>query len=467
MAEELDGDFPDPDEDQDNEQDFLANLEDVTLKLKQGKRSPENSFEEAASSPGEASTKKAPTSVELPPDLLLEDIRKSIAEWIETFPDDLKEMKKLFKTSIKKPVTAGEYETMVELREDQDWTPQDKVLLDVQMTALDYSLVNRERNSTLEQTWRLALRFLRLTPIEIFEGRHVEVAGAVQFSVMGVTISDPIWPRVFCERMRACILHPFFFSSPDLIALVVQYAVKLRTDDRRKSSKEVHQEVRERLAKLSSTSLVSQGFVVMENSVTGPAQPANLTEEPFQPYLVETEDLTAIRDALDNIRVNGAKFFPPGDFLFDWIKGGANTHDLPKGSQGATQAMKDACRRLVRNATVQSRRGLPAPIVPQPVAENDATRELRIEELQARLDASDALIDKLRVEVGQLQEENEELRAKDISEASQESGDYQLDVGDTEPETLADPDQAPPDPDQASPDPDQAPPDLASLLRSP
>ncbi|KAK4167408.1 hypothetical protein QBC43DRAFT_285838 [Cladorrhinum sp. PSN259] len=67
------------------------------------------------------------------------------------------------------------------------------------------------------------MRFMSCTPTELFEGRLLEFDPA----------ENAVDTKEFFEKLRLLVVHPFCHTSRSFLAIVMQYAVKLRTGDRR------------------------------------------------------------------------------------------------------------------------------------------------------------------------------------------------------------------------------------------
>ncbi|KAK4234929.1 hypothetical protein C8A03DRAFT_37239, partial [Achaetomium macrosporum] len=97
-------------------------------------------------------------------------------------------------------------------------------------------LEGQKKNTHLALLWRILPRFMGCLPPALFDGRNLKYDSSdnPRVTIGGVRRPSPIWSRWFCEKLAVLITHPFFQSSPALLAVVPQYAIKLRTNDRRR-----------------------------------------------------------------------------------------------------------------------------------------------------------------------------------------------------------------------------------------
>jgi hypothetical protein len=266
-------------------------------------------------------------------------------------------------------------------------------------------------------------------PPALFEGRNLayDATAHAPVNIGGVQMPNPIWSTTFCEWLRRLVVHPFFQGSPALLAVVIQYAVKLRTNDRRwwplenptsdvfldelamafrnshpaQSSREVHT--------VACTAIKQRGKILppisalfreMETSIPIAAAVSNISENPFAPYMVTTADVKAVATALDDLHIRGAPAFFPSDFNFSWVRSGLRSNDQPSGAAGVTRAMQKAHRRAVQAEILRARR--PPPPQPTPSSSGNAGRTPSAADMQVNLQEL----------VAQLRAENEQLRVR-------------------------------------------------------
>ncbi|KAK4031888.1 hypothetical protein C8A01DRAFT_20963, partial [Parachaetomium inaequale] len=176
------------------------------------------------------------------------------------------------------------------------------------------------------------------TPPELFEGQNLayDASGNASVDIGGIEVPNPIWSTTFCDWFRLLVVHPFFKGSPALLAIVVQYAVKLRTNDRRRwplenptregflddlavgfrnphperSSRDLHSAVcrtfRQRGKELP---VISSLFREMETSIRIAAVQSGAASAPFAPYMVATADIKGVVKALDDLHLGGVPAF--------------------------------------------------------------------------------------------------------------------------------------------------------------
>ncbi|KAH6635742.1 hypothetical protein F5144DRAFT_459732, partial [Chaetomium tenue] len=147
-------------------------------------------------------------------------------------------------------------------------------------------------------------------------------------------VLNPIWPPIFCKALRVLVTHPFFDRCPGLLVIAVQYAVKLRTNDRCKwplespiesrflddlaaafarphpirPARVIHKMVNQaRDGKY--TPLMSVVLQEIEKATDTPNVAFQGSTDPFDPYSVITVDLRNVATALNNVRSCGVAIY--------------------------------------------------------------------------------------------------------------------------------------------------------------
>ncbi|KAK3986993.1 hypothetical protein QBC44DRAFT_401443 [Cladorrhinum sp. PSN332] len=391
--------------------------------------------------PGE---QKATFQLQVPASLSL-DLRTQLQSWLMNLDDEADHARE--SPNVNNALTEEEYDGIMGMMEDDSWVVADSLALEQDMNTLDGVIKeNLPKNTVVQQLWRLVPRFMRCTPLELFDSRLIRVKMTGQtFNVgIGREIHSPIWPRNFCERLRTLVVHPFFASSPSLLAVVVQYVIKLRTNDRRhwplrhetsdkfldemaqafsqahptKASFQIHREVRERFPHgMATQSPISGLLSELEKNTTPAKTPAESSTAPFEPYVVATSDLTAIQRALDGwVTATGAKQCVNSQLNFDWVKHvAANTHDHPVGNDGVINAIQNAMRRSIQSTKLRIRRG--------EEAELGDIEDPEFEELEDPSDEEehdDEKVNTLQTRIQELEAENAALK-EEAKGASQRS----------------------------------------------
>jgi hypothetical protein len=241
----------------------------------------------------------------------------------------------------------------------------------------------RKINAALDQLWRFVPRVMDCLPSELFGTQHLEYAEDDKVTVGNTTRATPLWAATFCETLRLIVVHPIFQRSPKLLGLVLQYAVKLRTNNRRRwplqhptadgflddlavafndphpdqTIKAVHQGVRR--AHKSRGNLIpvmSRLLRELEVEIEVPEAVSTLSAEPFEPYQITTPILKSVVKTLDKMRDCGTKVYSPPDFTFHWVKAAMRSRDVPHGVDGVTRALQLAHRISEQRVILQQRR---------------------------------------------------------------------------------------------------------------
>lgn len=81
-------------------------------------------------------------------------------------------------------------------------------------------------NTALISLWNACLQMMRCSPVAILSPRR-------GFAHLGTWNERFDWSQGFCTVMKDLVVHPLFCSDIDLLALMLQFTVICRTDDRR------------------------------------------------------------------------------------------------------------------------------------------------------------------------------------------------------------------------------------------
>ncbi|KAK4031892.1 hypothetical protein C8A01DRAFT_41677 [Parachaetomium inaequale] len=272
---------------------------------------------------------------------------------------------------------------MIDLVVDPLWQAADTVTLKANTQALVDFLARTKRGPEFDQLWRIVPRFMHCLPPELFDGRRL-VYDAENVSIGGTEVRNPIWPGGFCKALRGLVTHPFFRRSPRMLAIAVQYAVKLRTNDRRRwpiedpttgtfinnlatafgnahhdgTTQEIHKEVRRAVkAQGKDMPLVSIVLREIENAVGTPTEEDFTgSVDPFDPYLVTVTDIKKVATALDNVKSCGVTVYNESDYVFTSVKSALHSNDLPHKVSGVTDVLQVAYQRIAQSKILRERR---------------------------------------------------------------------------------------------------------------
>ncbi|KAK3305179.1 uncharacterized protein B0T15DRAFT_511126 [Chaetomium strumarium] len=272
----------------------------------------------------------------------------ALEEWLR----NIRERHSLSSKRLPKELNAGEYARVTELVSDPLWQADDTAQLDQQANAYVQFLAGHRRQPELETMWRLVPRFMRCLPPALFEDRNLEYDSS----------GNP--------QLLLLVVHPFFQGSPALLAVVLQYAAKLRTNDHRRWP--VHTEVRKALREQGKLlPPISTLLREMEKNIRVSATPSAASSDSFAPYPVALADVKAAIHALNELHIRGAPAFGvPAELNYKWVQSNIHSHDPPKGWEGVIEAMERAHKRSLQAKILAERRlpppssALPAPPLP-------------------------------------------------------------------------------------------------------
>lgn len=274
--------------------------------------------------------------------------------------------------------TLDEYDAMIELVHDPLWSADDTANLQATLEPLKRFLAGK-RPLEFDQLWRIVPRIMRCVPVDIMDGRRLTY-DADLVSIEGEQVRNPIWPPAFCKSLRVLVTHPFFEGCPGLLVLAVQYAVKLRTNDRRRwplensiecpfldelaaafasphpelDARELHKRVNQ-ARQGRRRPLVSRVLQSIESVVDVSNAVFQGSADPFDSYMVTVTDLRNIASALDNVAFSLGLHFD-SDHIFTAVKVTLQSNDLPSKVAGVTRALQKAHVRLAQMAILAERR---------------------------------------------------------------------------------------------------------------
>ncbi|KAH6838672.1 hypothetical protein B0I37DRAFT_242701 [Chaetomium sp. MPI-CAGE-AT-0009] len=265
------------------------------------------------------------------------------------------------------PLSGDEYDAMTSLVVDTLWQVADDAALETNTRDLMLFFADnsnaKKRPPEFDQLWRIMPRIMRCVPLDIMDNRRLTY-DAEMILIGGTQVRHPIWPPTFCKALRVLVTHPFFDRCHGLLVVAVQYAVKLRTNDRRKwtlenpinspflddlarafanphpdrSAQEIHGEVNQ-TRRGNHTPLVSAVLQEIEKAVGESNAAFQGSTDPFDPYLVTVADLRNVGRALDNVKSCGVAIYLDSEHIFTAVKTAMHSHDLPSKTAGVTRAL--------------------------------------------------------------------------------------------------------------------------------
>ncbi|TDZ14404.1 hypothetical protein Cob_v012669 [Colletotrichum orbiculare MAFF 240422] len=262
---------------------------------------------------------------------------------------------------IAKPLTQGELEELLPERLpdsafNSDWTQEDEsALLDAWET--DERRTNPYKtDGTMTMCFKVLIRIFREPPIQIISPKYRLVWERQQ---QGVGLH---WSTRFCTNLRDLAMHPIWEQNIKLFAAAMQYAVILRTCDRRTwqvvfeapPSKDafwitfaaeierslgknlnvakIHARVRKRIKKNGqSIPNISRFFSALEAIIPDDLDDAIAeNSSSVSTYPIGTGDLSNITKALDSTTYLGMPIFYPTALISTYVLGAlGNSQDDP------------------------------------------------------------------------------------------------------------------------------------------
>ncbi|KAI0473325.1 hypothetical protein GGR56DRAFT_698344 [Xylariaceae sp. FL0804] len=217
-------------------------------------------------------------------------------------------------------------------------------------------------NRSLAMLWRHTLRFMDIFVEELIGPRfdlEYDNEANKRITVGGQSVHHPNWSQGFCEKLHELVSHPTWMGQPGPLAVALQYVVKCRTNDQRRSRwprenyttdmfvgelqnvhetfqdgtktvAELHDEAVRRLGTIPSP--VSRLFRCIEDRVLD-VDVEPLRGNPASPpaYLVATLDLTRLIQALDDqVDAYGLPLHRRTATTAMMVTAAKHSYDLPK-----------------------------------------------------------------------------------------------------------------------------------------
>ncbi|KAK6956029.1 hypothetical protein Daesc_003676 [Daldinia eschscholtzii] len=253
---------------------------------------------------------------------------------------------------------------------DALWTQQDELDLRRSWDAdpLKPHVLDSRGNKQTAPLLRYTLRFMDIPAEEIVGPRFnlaCDTSSNQTISIVsagGREVPHPHWSARFCEKLAHLVSHPMWLSQPGALATCLQYVVKCRTNDQRRMSwpsqnytdhkfldifqvvnstfqdgtmsvVELHDEVERRMNGIPSP--YSRLFRTIEDVACGseddPLRQPGDSGLDIGTYLVNTEDLSALIEALDaQIDVHGFHIHRPAEYTAVAAKAAKKSYDLPR-----------------------------------------------------------------------------------------------------------------------------------------
>ena len=86
--------------------------------------------------------------------------------------------------------------------------------------------------NALQGLWKISIRLFRCSPFAILSPRRNLVYQPLPSKRQG-SVKTTLWSQEFCENLGHLMANPLWCGSADLLAIILQFAVICRTDDRR------------------------------------------------------------------------------------------------------------------------------------------------------------------------------------------------------------------------------------------
>ncbi|KAI8660112.1 hypothetical protein NCS57_00987600 [Fusarium keratoplasticum] len=111
------------------------------------------------------------------------------------------------------------------------WTQQDEDAMMAEWNAspekVVYASINGP-NGVITTMWKVCLRVFRCSPLALISPRQ-----GLRYQPLAGPSQAGLWSREFCNRLTALFVYPVWQGRPIRLAMLLQYAVICRTDDRR------------------------------------------------------------------------------------------------------------------------------------------------------------------------------------------------------------------------------------------
>ncbi|KAK3485759.1 uncharacterized protein B0T23DRAFT_326280 [Neurospora hispaniola] len=357
---------------------------------------------------------------------LPQDLQPRLKDWAEGVEEAHRETTTRLREVAPNP-TEQEYNALIELVDDPLWTAQDTAWLNGNCAQLEQAINSRERNTYMQSLWKLTPKFMGCVPISIICPERLLEYGSEHppIAVGNHLVTHPNWPSRFCDHLRFLVVHPVFNRSPSLLALAIQYAVKCRTNDRRRwpiqdptgnryisllatafrnghgqtKTEDIHRDVRQQMEDHPPLCRLLQEL----ERVSIPRQlpePVVDDSEPFAAYTVTTSDLLNIKKAVDRVAMCGMPDYLPADLRFMWTTSAIHGHPYPPANR-IKEILLKAYKRQVQEAELRRRRPAQAAQQPMHAAYVPPAEVTPAEETARQLEQATATIARLQEELTQ------------------------------------------------------------------
>ncbi|EAA32500.1 hypothetical protein GE21DRAFT_6767 [Neurospora crassa] len=356
-----------------------------------------------APAPGAPDTPAMENALELLFGNLPQDLQPRLKVWAQGVEEAHRETTTRLREVAPNP-TEQQYNALIELVDDPLWTAQDTARLNEDCAQLEQVINTRGTNTHMQSLWKLTPKFMGCVPISIICPERLLEYGSEHepIPVGNHFVVHPNWPPRFCDHLRFLVVHPVFNRSPSLLALAIQYAVKCRTNDRRRwpvqdptgdryisllatafrnghrqtKIEDIHRDVRQQMEVLPPLCRLLRE--IERVSIPGQLpEPVEDDGEPFAAYIVTTSDLLNIKKAVDRVATCGMPDYLPADLRFMWTTSANHGHPYPPANR-IKEVLLKAYKRQVQEAELRRRRSAQAAQVPPaqaPPAE-DTARQL-------------------------------------------------------------------------------------------
>ncbi|KAK1775759.1 hypothetical protein QBC45DRAFT_310106, partial [Copromyces sp. CBS 386.78] len=322
---------------------------------------------------------------------LPQDLQPRLRKWAEGVQEAHSQSTTRLRTVAPGP-TEQEYNALIALANDPLWTADDTAQLDADCAQLKQVIHSAGANTYVQALWKLTPKFMGCVPISIIcPDRLLEYSSEhPPIQVGNHAVIYPYWSTKFCEHLRHLVVHPIFCRSPGLLALAIQYAVKCRTNDRRRwpiqdptgdryitslvsafrdghdqtKNEDIHRGVRQQMEVLPPLCHLLREIErvsiprVLPEAVVGNSQP-------FAAYRVTTSDVHNVLKAVDQVATCGMTDYQPAELRLMWTSSAIHGHPYPPNNR-LKEVMFQACKRQVQEAELRRRRPAVSEAAPQP-----------------------------------------------------------------------------------------------------
>jgi hypothetical protein len=217
-------------------------------------------------------------------------------------------------------------------------------------------------NTTITGLYKSCLRFMRCLPMQIIGLQH-----NMEHDVIWTESQGKCMTHVFCATLKDLLVHPMWKGSPDKLALAIQYAIIVKSDDRRPWNppakallgrgssflRDLHRasqdepdislvEHRRRIAEQDQQAGGRAAFDCLLECIEKQIQKKKKKHNDKStegrrlgkgPYVVKQVHLNMVAAALDKTGVNGCPMFLPVETLSRLINNRRPTSDYPQKDQ--------------------------------------------------------------------------------------------------------------------------------------